>query len=491
MGFSQKLNQAVERNNSLLCIGLDPNLGIIPEHYRTGTNLGSVLAWNQALIEQTHDLVCAYKPNIAFYEALGAPGMEALRTTLSLIPSDIPVILDAKRGDIGSTAVAYAHACFDELGADAVTLNPYLGRESISPFTAYQDKGLFVLCHTSNPGADEFQKLEIQDWHSLDREPNRPLYIHVARTVTRWAPNIGLVVGATYPQALRDVREVASDAWILVPGIGSQGGDLEATLQAGLRQDGKGLVINVSRGVSLAENHRTAALALRDRINQLRATTQATHAASVPLPTAAAADADARRSRLLRSLADAQVIQFGDLRLVSGIDTPFYIDLSMLAGEPTLLAQVADAYADLLEPLSCDRIAGIPYAGLIVSTALSLLTKTPLLFQRKEGKAFGLGKSIEGAWAAGERVVLVEDFVAAGANIVRSAQQLRQHGLVVEEAIALVDYEQGGGAQVAKAGLRLHTLFTLSEVIDVLSASGHLDAYRRAQISEYITKMTV
>src|SRR5690606_25300818 len=206
--FFAKLEAAVSRNNSLLCVGLDPNPGSIPEQYLTDEAdvTVAIVAWNRAIIEQTADLVCAYKPNIAFYEALGADGMEALRQTLALIPDDVPVILDVKRGDIGSTAAAYATACFDDLKVDAVTLSPYLGRDSVDPFARHASKGLFVLCHTSNPSASEFQELEIADWRTLDREPNQPLYKHVARTAVSWSPNVGLVVGATFPEAIEDVR---------------------------------------------------------------------------------------------------------------------------------------------------------------------------------------------------------------------------------------------------------------------------------------------
>ena len=201
---------------------------------------------------------------------LGADGMEMLRQTIALIPPEIPILLDAKRGDIGSTADAYARACFDELKVDGVTLSPYLGRDSVEPFARYDDKGLFVLCHTSNPSAGEFQELEIADWRSLDREPNHPLYMHVARAATQWSPNVGLVVGATFPEAIANVRSVAPDAWLLVPGIGAQGGDLAATLAAGLRPDGLGLIINASRTIAQAADHRAAAQQFRDEINATR-----------------------------------------------------------------------------------------------------------------------------------------------------------------------------------------------------------------------------
>ena len=273
MTFFDKLHAAIERNDSLLCVGLDPNPDQLPERYRSGDTaenlVDGLLSWNRAIVESTSDLVCAYKPNIAFYEALGLPGQQLLRETLALVPDDLPVILDAKRGDIGSTATAYARACFEELGVDAVTLSPYLGRESIEPFAAYGDKGLFVLCHTSNASAGELQALEISDWRTLDREPNQPLYLHVARAATGWSPNVCLVVGATYPDALRAVREAAPQTWFLVPGIGAQGGD-PALLTAGLRDDGLGIIVNASRGISRAEEHRAAAVELRDAVNKAR-----------------------------------------------------------------------------------------------------------------------------------------------------------------------------------------------------------------------------
>jgi uridine monophosphate synthetase len=263
MSFYEKLAQAVDRNNSLLCVGLDPVAEQLPVRYRSGADnlMADLLRWNLAILEETHDWVCTYKPNIAFYEAMGAAGMNLLRETLAAIPTQIPVILDAKRGDIGSTAAAYAKACFEDLKADAVTLSPYLGRDSVDPFAAYADKGLFVLCHTSNPSAGEFQTLTVD---------GRPLYLQVAETAVSWSPNVGLVVGATYPEALRSVRAVAPDAWFLVPGIGAQGGAVDEAIPAGVRADGSGLIVNVSRGVTLAADHGAAARQIRDEINKAR-----------------------------------------------------------------------------------------------------------------------------------------------------------------------------------------------------------------------------
>lgn len=263
MSFFDKLMVAAARNESLLCVGLDPTPTGLPARYRSenGDLAAGLLRWHLAILEETADLVCAYKPNIAFYEALGEAGMALLRETVAAVPSGVPVILDAKRGDMGSTATAYAKACFEVYGADAVTLSPYQGGDSVAPFAAYAGKGLFVLCHTSNPSSLEFQTLDAG---------GRPLYLHVAETAIRWSPNVGLVMGATYPEAMRAVRALTPDTWFLVPGVGTQGGDLAEAVQAGLRADGMGMVINASRSVAQADDHRAQAAEIRAEINRAR-----------------------------------------------------------------------------------------------------------------------------------------------------------------------------------------------------------------------------
>ena len=283
MSFYAKLEAAAQKNETLLCVGLDPTPEACPEQFLALAQLSSeeavqrpektcdaLLAWNLAVIEATSDLVCCYKPNIAFYEALGQAGMALLRATIAAIPPDIPVLLDAKRGDVGSTAAAYARACFEDLGVDAVTLSPYLGQDSIAPFAAYKDKGLFVLCHTSNPTAGVFQSLSVRGKQNSDGES--PLYMRVAKEAVSWSPSVGLVVGATYPEALAEARAAAPNAWLLAPGVGAQGGDLDAALVAGLRPDGLGILIAATRSVTQAEDPRQAALSVRNRIKAAQAT---------------------------------------------------------------------------------------------------------------------------------------------------------------------------------------------------------------------------
>ena len=265
--FTHKLHSASETNQSLLCVGLDPDPRLMP--------IEDIFEFNRAIIGATHDLVCCYKPNLGFYEAFGPPGLEALRRTLEHIPDDIPVIGDAKRGDIGNTARAYAAALFDYYGFDAVTANPYMGGDTLAPFLDYTNRGVFVVCRTSNPGSGDFQSLSV----TRDNGEQWPLYMEVAARCSDWntSGNIGLVVGATYPEELREVRAQCPDLPILLPGIGAQGGDLRTSVANGLDSRGGGLVITssrqvlyASRGSDFAQRARETALDLRDRINECR-----------------------------------------------------------------------------------------------------------------------------------------------------------------------------------------------------------------------------
>jgi len=267
MKFTEKLEKAMQCNDSLVCVGLDTDPKRMPEGI-------SVSDFNKAIIEATSDLVCAYKPNLAFYEALGDEGWEALKQTLQHIPAEIPVIADAKRGDIGNTATAYAKALFDIYGFDASTVNPYLGFDAVEPFLSYQDKGVIILCRTSNPGASDFQDLLCQYGDGY-----RPLYEIVALKASTWNThgNIGLVIGATYPEELDTIRQQHPDLPLLVPGVGAQGGDLAQAVHYGIDASGRGMIINSSRQILYASTGkdfdsaaRQAAMTLRDEINQHR-----------------------------------------------------------------------------------------------------------------------------------------------------------------------------------------------------------------------------
>jgi orotidine-5'-phosphate decarboxylase len=301
----RKMLEAQWSRGNFVCVGLDSEFGKIPESARRSGNgrdmsiTNTIVAFNRAIVEATKDLVCAYKPNAAFYEAHGAEGSMALQQTIAyihLMAPDVPVILDAKRADIGNTNTGYMDAAFDFLQADAITVHPYLGAEALQPFLARKEKGIIVLCRTSNPGAGEFQDQHVwlSDEDQMlffggDRDEDKereewpstlPLYQHVAYRVARsWNKNgnCALVVGATYPDELREVRGLVGDMPILIPGIGAQGGDVEKTVSAGKDSRGYGMIINSSRdiifaskGVYFAEVARLKTEKLRDMINQYR-----------------------------------------------------------------------------------------------------------------------------------------------------------------------------------------------------------------------------
>jgi uridine monophosphate synthetase len=270
--FFSFLEKRVDDSSSLLCVGLDPHISDL-----SAPTAAAALDFCMKLVKQTAPYAAAFKPNAAFFEQFGAEGWDVLKQVIAAVQDEsnrmgsmIPVVLDAKRGDIASTAEAYAASAFKTLGAHCITLSPYLGKDSIDPFLQNQEKGVFLLCKTSNPGAADLQDLAID----VQGQAGRPLYEHVAMLAQDWNTqgNIGLVVGATQLEALARVRAAAPKLWFLAPGVGVQGGDLDAALRTGLRQDGLGMLIPVSRGISRAANPALAAAELRDQIINIRYT---------------------------------------------------------------------------------------------------------------------------------------------------------------------------------------------------------------------------
>jgi orotidine-5'-phosphate decarboxylase len=272
--FRERLDEAMRENESLVCVGLDPDVSKFPERLARLASKEAIVRFNREIIEATSDLVCAYKPNLGFYVAYGLEGIEALLETKQMIPSHIPVILDCKAGDLGNTAAAYARGYLETWDFDAVTVNPYLGEDSLGPFLSKRDKGVIILSKTSNPGGGDLQDLYVETG-----EGREPLYLNVARRVAVWderyPADVGLVVGATYPDQLKRVRRICPSLPILVPGVGAQAGDVEASVKAGVGADGQSLIVSSSRGIIYAGNAddfadrvRDAALELRTQIQQ-------------------------------------------------------------------------------------------------------------------------------------------------------------------------------------------------------------------------------
>lgn len=272
MSFHQKLNTIIEKNNSLVCVGLDSDIDKLPDNIKHRES--PQFEFNKAIIDATHDLVCCYKPNTAFYEAYGNKGLQELKKTCDYIRGiypDVPIIIDAKRGDIGNTNNGYAKFVFDYLSADAITVIPYFGIEALGPFFVHPGKGIIIGCHSSNPGAKEFQELEIN---------GKPLYHIVAEEIMKQYgnnPECMIFMGATYPEELGTIRTIIKDMTILAPGIGAQEGAIEKAVKAGLNTHKEGLIINSSRGIifassgdDFAEKAKKETEKLRNKINKYR-----------------------------------------------------------------------------------------------------------------------------------------------------------------------------------------------------------------------------
>lgn len=401
--FFSSLKTRVAAVDSLLCVGLDPHVAELPE-----PTAAAAQQFCLKLIQQTQHVAAAYKPNSAFFEAFGAEGITALHAVIKAVPQGIPVLLDAKRGDISTTAAAYAVSAFDTLQAHAVTLAPYMGRDSIDPFVrGHPERGCFVLCKTSNPSANDFQTLSVG---------SRALFEEVAAKCEQWntEDNVGLVVGATDVEALRRVRAVTPNLWILAPGIGAQGGNLEEAVSAGLSADGLGLLVPVSRGISKASDPKAAAEELRDAINAVRKTKVA----------AAAAVTSSSANEFVKFALSVGVLKFGDFTLKSGRKSPYFFNAGLFRTGRSL-GQLGKFYAKAIHDsgVEFDVLFGPAYKGITLAAAVAIAyaelydVDLPFAYNRKEAKDHGEGGVLVGADMTGKKVLIIDDVITAGTAI--------------------------------------------------------------------------
>ena len=465
MNFLETLKEMQRKNNSMVCVGLDSRIDKLPEGLSKDSK--GVFEFNRAIIDKTCDLVCAYKPNLAFYEADGT--LDALKKTVDYAHSQgIPVIADAKRGDIGNTAKAYAKAIFETLGFDAVTVNAYMGYDCVEPFSEYKDKGVIVVTRSSNPGARDIQDIKDQN--------GKPIYMRMLELVQEWNTNGNLlmVAGATYPEELAEIRKAAPNMTFLVPGIGKQGGDVAKTVQAGMDADNFGIIINSARGIiyassgkDFAEAARTKTKALRDTINKHKT------------------------AKLVLDLFDAEGIKFGDFTLKSGLKSPIYIDLRPLVSYPNLMEQIAKEMSAMVKNMRWDVMAGVPYTALPIAVHMSKQLNKPMIYARKETKKHGTGRKIEGVFKKGDRCIIIDDMITDGGSKFENIKPMKQAGMKVKDVVVVLDREQGGAKNLAKKGYKLTSLLKLTDVLVILKDYEKISEEKYEEVMDYLKKTQI
>jgi uridine monophosphate synthetase len=359
----------------------------------------------------------------------------------------------------------------------------------VVPFLVDAERGVFLLCKTSNPGARDLQDLQIADQNIEHGKVSRYfLYEQVALLAYEWNTNdnLGLVVGATQPEALQRVRLLVPEMWILTPGVGVQGGDLSVAMHAGLRSDGLGMLIPISRGISQAVNPRKAAEEIRAKINEQRNEIEAL--AVKPAKSMASLNFSNDFIQLADGLLEAGCIKFGQFTLKSGIISPIYIDLRLLVSFPKLLEHAARTFLPILKGLSFDRLAGLPYAALPIATVISLQGGWPLIYPRKEVKTYGTKAEIEGSFKEGESIVVIDDLATTGESKFESIDKLTAAGLNVKHIVVLIDRQSGASEALEKAGYRLHAVTTLTKLLNYYEESNKVPIENIRIVREFLQK---
>ncbi len=475
MGFFIQLTDAIAARQSLLVTGLDPNPEMLQNWAaRRGLAGRSFLSqarhWIKAVIEATAPHVCAYKPSLGFYQALGPVGLELLLEVRDLVPRELPLIIDSKHGDLNSSS-ALAHYLFKELGADAVTLSPLAGQDIAAPFLLYPGKAVVMTCHSSNQAARVIQHY-----------PNEqePLYLRIVRETQLWATpeQLLLEVGTSDPAILARVRQEAPERFLILRSLWGEEEKLEAMLQAGLTRSGDGLLLPLPQNLLVEDDIAERAEALKQQINDGRAAwLEQQHDEDRCELWQAAAGSDPME-QLILDLFDIGCLLFGDYVQASGAVFNYYVDLRQIISDPNLFHRVLDAYAGCMAELAFDRIAGIPYGSLPTATGLSLLLHKPLIYPRKEVKAHGARRLIEGDFEEGDRVVVVDDILITGGSVLEGIAKLESSGLQVQDVVVFIDHggdhDRHARERLAAAGYRCHAVLDIGRITQVLLWAGRL-----------------
>ena len=497
MTFIDKLHRSANQRNSWLCLSLDPSprfLETAVANTAAGDRqpLTELEDWLRSIIAQTVDLVCAYKVAIDPYLLFGAAGIALLETLLQqVIPPDIPVILDAKHADWINSGL-FARTAFDRWSVDAVTIVPFSGQDHAAPFLLQADRAVFVLCYTENPSARVLQ----------DPAPDaEPRYRSLAREVQTWGipSQMGLELEAADPDILRNLRSVAPEAPILLRGAWSGSGlqtvdysqDLDAatgdrldahlrqTLEAGLAPDGDQLIVLVPRAALSHPDPRRQISHLRDRLAAAHREVSGAIVEACPLwlPAPTSTNSSTHpHAELIVQLFDLGCILFGNYVQASGATFPYYVDLRPIISNPQVFHKILLAYADRVEPLTFDRLAGIPYGSLPTATGLALHLNRPMIFPRKEVKAHGTQRVVEGNFIPGETAVVVDDILISGKSAIEGIGKLESVGLRVTDLVVFIDHNTGAKERLAAKGYRSHAVLTLGEIAETLFTAGKIAA---------------
>ena len=510
MGFFVQLTEAIAERQSLLMTGLDPNPEMLQSWaQRRGMANRSFLSqarhWIKAVVEETSPHVCAIKASLGFYQALGPLGLELLLEVRDLVPRDLPLIIDAKHGDLNSST-ALAHYLFRDLAVDAVTLSPLAGQDIAAPFLLYADKAVVITCRSSNPAAKRIQ------YHPSEADP---LFLQIVRECQLWGTpdQLLLEVGTSDPAVLAQVRRAAPERVLMLRSIWSEEERLDGLLQSGLNPTADGLLLPLPQNLLVEDDLGEQAAGLKAMINRRRErwlTQQPeppAESCAVWLPgndggeseesgdgatqgadggAAGRADPGATDdltspdplASLIIDLFDIGCLLFGEYVQASGAVFNYYVDLRQIISDPNLFHRVLHSYCGLLEQLEFDRIAGIPYGSLPTATGLSLALHKPLIYPRKEVKAHGARRLIEGDFNEGDTVVVVDDILITGGSVLEGIGKLESSGLTVRDVVVFIDHggerDRHARERLAAAGYRTHAVLDIARITRVLLEAGRL-----------------